>query len=976
MTTRYVTDASFQHGEPLPRTFLDRLGQQFVLEREIGRGGMASVWLAHRRSDNERLAIKVLRPMLAEILTTQRFLREVRIAGEVRSEALMPLAESGEIDGLPYYVMPFAEGGSLRDWLRRDRQLGIEDAVRVARAIATALSALHRSGFVHRDIKPENVLLSASGDIYVADYGIAHALTASAKGDDPTSAGLVVGTPPYMSPEQSVGDTVDGRSDIYSMGCVLYELLVGETPFHGATAQVMLARHLHEQPPSLQVVRPTVPAGLEQLVLRALAKVPADRFADADAFIAALDELGDMRDTASGWYRPRPGRRWRVSPVVLGVAAVVIAGAAIAGVLAVRQPPLDPNRVIVFPFASLGARPESSLGQLPMLVGSALDRTATAKWLDGFSMLDDRERAGTTGLTAARAKQLARRARARHYVDGTISRVNDSLAVQVRLYDAKTGLLLDSKTERGSGSTDIGELALRAVVRVLPKLTGLDQVVDVSGLTGHSPAAVDAWLRGERAYRQSRMPDALGYFESALSIDSLLVPAAFRAASASSWTAKPERASSYIRLALRHPEGLTPRQKPFALALESFLAGRASDAMIRLRPALDPETETADAWMLAGEVQLHLLPSVGVDSIARRVVPVPTTWPYESFAEEAFKRALVLDSAFAPPLVHLSEIAARRGDANAAARYARLLERTNTDSILVRRLDLMDRCLRGGANAVDWIGAARRSSVTLYHVGFYLRASSDRRARECGRAAFRARLVGDTTQAAERWGSLLGLHGMLAAEGRTDEALHLVDSALTTGLPSAVGLYVVDAVVGLPIGTRADAFVAELLKQIDTRGAPTLWLLTLWSARTNDSTTLVRVGRKLSERAASSGQRLDSLMARVASAYIARARADTALALRLFSELEPTADHRQVENSLWESLATERLAYAGLLLAHGDAAEAHRMASTFDHPHVLIHDLFLRPSLELRQRAARALGDATLERRATARLESLRSTIP
>jgi hypothetical protein len=975
MNTRHVTDASLQRGEALPQSFLDRLAEQFVLEREIGRGGMATVWLAHRHGESQRLAIKVLTPVLAEILTTQRFLREVRIAGEVRNEALVPLAGSGEIDGLPYYVMPFAEGGSLRDWLRRDRQLRIEDAIRVARAIATALSALHRSGFVHRDIKPENVLVSGSGHIFVADYGIAHALTASAKGDDPTSAGLVVGTPPYMSPEQAVGEFVDGRSDIYSLGCVLYELLTGATPFHGATAQAMLARHLHEQPPSLQVVRPTVPAELERLVLRTLAKVPADRFADADALIASLDELGDLHDTTSKWYRPRWGPRRRVNVAGVAAAAAAITAAVIVGVLAIRQPALDPDRVIVFPFASLGSRPESALAQLPMLVGTALDRTATAKWLDGFSLLDDRERASATGLTAERAKLLARRARARHYLDGTVSRTTDSVSVQVRLYDAKTGLNIDTKTERGANSAEIGELALKAVVRVLPKLTGLDEVVDVSGLTGHSPAAVDAWLRGERAYRQSRMAEALKHFESALSIDSLLVPAAFRAATAASWTTKPERALSYIRLALRHPDGLSPRQKPFALALESFLAGHANDAMVRLRPALDRETESADAWMLAGEVQFHLLPSVGIDSMARRVVPAPRTWPYETFAEQAFERARMLDTAFSPPLAHLAEIAARRGDAEATGRYARLLERTNTDSLLVRRMELMERCLRVGPSNVDWADVVRRSPITLYHVGTDLRASSSPRGRDCARAAFQKRLAADTTPSDEDWGSVIALNGMLAADGKRELALRVVDSAVATGLSPAVGLYVLDAVSGIPIGSRADAFVAELIKNIDTRGAPSLWLLAIWSARTNDSTTLVRVGHMLSARAAASGQRLDSLMARVAAAYVARARADSARALQLFGDLEPTADHRQVESSLWESLATERLAYAELLLARGEAAEAHRVASTFDHPAVLVHELFLRPSLELRLRAARALKDTLLERQALARLELLRSTM-
>ena len=959
-------------GEPLPDSLLERLAERFVLQREIGRGGMAMVWLGHRHGDERPLAVKVMRPTMAQTIATQRFLREIRIASAVRSPALVPLDESGEIDGLPYYVMPFAEGGSLRDWLRRERHLRIEDVIRVGRGVATALAALHRDGFVHRDIKPENVLMASDGAILLADYGIAHALTAAAKAQDLTTSGVVLGTPPYMSPEQAVGESLDGRSDIYSLGCLLYEALAGEPPFHGATAQAVLARHMHEQPPSLRVVRPTVPEALEAIVMRMLAKVPADRFASAEEVTAALEKI-DPRDTGG---IPRIGR-WRhrtriiASATAIGVAAV----GAVVYWIAARGPQLDADRVIVFPFAAAGTTADPEWAQLPMLVGSALDRTAATKWLDGYSLLDPSERAASAGLDATRLDELARRAGARYYLDGSISRRRDSLSVQVRLHDASSGRLVDTKSAAGLAQVSAGELALKAVVRLLPRFTGLDRVVDVSDLTDHPPAAIDNWLRGERAYRQSRMGEALRYCESALAIDSLLVPAAFRAAAAASWTIKPERALSYIRLALRHQEKIPARQRAFALALDRFLAGRANEAFEQLRPALQRETETADAWMLAGEIQMHLLPTVGVDSTPPTATfPPPTTWPHEVFAQEALERARTLDSEFAPPLAHLAEIAARRGDADVVARYTHLLQRANPDSLLAKRLLLMERCVRNGAASIDWRKTAQTDAATLYQVGVNLRAASDARARGCAANAFQAVLSADTTQGVEDWGSLIALHGMLAAEGQNARALALVDSAVAGGLPSAVGLYVLDAVSGLDIGNRADAFIAQLLGNIETRAAPSLWLLALWSARTNDSIGLARINGMLVERSARSAQRLDSLMARVSAAYLARARADSTLALQLFAELQPTADHRQLEGSLWESLTTERLAYAELLLARGQAATAHRVASTLDQPSILVHELFLRRSLELRQRAARSLSDATLERRATARLSSLQQT--
>ncbi|MBA3445320.1 MAG: serine/threonine protein kinase, partial [Gemmatimonadales bacterium] len=237
---------------------LDRLrivlAEHYAVDRELGRGGMATVYLARDLKHGRFVAIKVLRPTLAQSLGTGRFIREIRIASRLTHPNILPLYASGEEDGLLYYIMPYVTGESLRDRLRREGQLPIGDSIRIAQAVADALTYAHAEDVVHRDVKPENILLE-SGHAVIADFGLARAIHVSTL-DDLSSAGLAVGTPAYMSPEQTAGgNQVDGRSDVYSLGCVLYEMLAGEPPFSGPSAQAIAAKHLHLSPPSVRSVR-------------------------------------------------------------------------------------------------------------------------------------------------------------------------------------------------------------------------------------------------------------------------------------------------------------------------------------------------------------------------------------------------------------------------------------------------------------------------------------------------------------------------------------------------------------------------------------------------------------------------------------------------------------------------------------------------------------------------------------------------
>jgi len=268
------------------------LSAHYKVEREIGEGGMATVYLAEDRKHGRALAIKVLRSELAAALGPERFTREIEIAARLSHPHILPVHDSGEADGLLYYVMPYVEGESLRHRLDREKQLPVVEAVRIACEVADALGYAHEHGVIHRDIKPENILLSG-GHAVIADFGIARAVSA-ASNDRLTETGIVLGTPAYMSPEQGLGQTeIDGRSDLYSLGCVLYEMLSGEPPFAGPTVQAIIAKRMSGVVPSVRTVRDAVPDALDAVLTRALAKVPADRFANVTELADALRRSTD-----------------------------------------------------------------------------------------------------------------------------------------------------------------------------------------------------------------------------------------------------------------------------------------------------------------------------------------------------------------------------------------------------------------------------------------------------------------------------------------------------------------------------------------------------------------------------------------------------------------------------------------------------------------------------------------------------------
>ncbi|MDP1858277.1 MAG: protein kinase [Gemmatimonadaceae bacterium] len=430
------------------------LESRYVVVRELGQGGMATVYLAHDIKHERDVAIKVLHPELGAALGADRFLSEIKTTARLQHPHILPLLDSGAADGLLYYVMPLVTGETLRARLERETQLPVDDALRIACDVAEALAEAHTRGVIHRDIKPENILLQA-GRAVVADFGIALAVQ-QAGGQRMTQTGLSLGTPQYMAPEQAMGErTIDARADFYALGAVTYEMLVGDPPFIGATVQAIVARVLTERPVSPRAVRDTVPLHVERAVLKALAKLPADRFASAGAFAEAMsgarvldaDDVGSTAASTSRAMSTRSVRVWQASAVVLGVIAV----AAVANTLRPARGDV-PSALQQFDLAL----PDS----VRLFKGPGRKLAMTR---DGSRMAFVGSRAGTTGLY-----------------------VRDLSASQARLVKGSEGALSGTSGVSPDFSPD-GEWLLYnddIGLRRVPVRGGASQMVVDSGATG------------------------------------------------------------------------------------------------------------------------------------------------------------------------------------------------------------------------------------------------------------------------------------------------------------------------------------------------------------------------------------------------------------------------------------------------------------------------------------------------------------
>jgi len=585
--------------EQLERGLADR----YRLEHELGRGGMATVFLAQDLRHERPVALKVLHPELAHALGPERFQREIKLVARLQHPHILSVHDSGETAGQLWFTMPFVEGESLRQRLVREKQLPVEEALRITTEVARALDYAHRHGVIHRDIKPENILLTGEGDTLVADFGIGRALGAAAAGEKLTETGMVVGTPAYMSPEQGAGERgLDGRTDIYSLGVVLYEMLAGEPPYTGPTAQAILARRFTGEVPRVRQVRPSVPEAVEQTLTKALAPVPADRFSSAAEFVRALAAPGGGgRSVATRLTEPASGKA--PAPVVgpsqvhsdrrLPFAAITLALGFLIGL----------GVLFAWRRAHPGADDSPGLKRLAVLPFENLGDSAGAYFADGITNEVRGKLSQVTGLAViARAssneyrkttkapQQIARELGADYLLTATVQWEKTAggpsrVRVSPELIRVEPGAAPTTKWQQpfDASLTDVFQVQADIATKVASALNaalGDSTRHELAAKPTENLAAYDAYLKGEAASQALSVSDpatlrqAIGSYQEAIALDSAFVPAWVQLARAQALlyfnsTPTPSQAAA-ARHAVERAQALGPKRPEAYLALGDY----------------------------------------------------------------------------------------------------------------------------------------------------------------------------------------------------------------------------------------------------------------------------------------------------------------------------------------------------------------------------------------------------------------------
>ncbi len=584
------------------------LADRYAIQEELGAGGMATVYLAEDLKHHRKVAVKVLRPELAAVLGAERFLKEIEVTANLRHPHILPLFDSGEADGFLYYVMPLVEGESLRDRLNREKQLPVEDSLKIASEVADALGSAHRHNVIHRDIKPENILLE-EGHAVVADFGVARAITAAGE-TRLTETGIAIGTPAYLSPEQATGEReLDGRSDVYALGCVLYEMLAGQPPFTGPTVESIAHQHLTAEPPSVTVIRPAVPDDVVNTLEKALAKAPADRYQTAEELATALSAEQVSLAALPALTKRRVSRR-----VVAAIAAVTVIA---VGALAVWQygramadpgppPPDRPYTVL----ATVEGSADSAMREtVEFLLRSGLDQAHVVQTVPNTEvqrLLTLMERPATAPLDPTMARELAERYGVSTVVLPRLDAVGNGFVVAVRVEDVAGGQFRAEATRRAVNEDALVE-TVDAVPRQLRRDLGESRAALVN--TDPLPEVMTPSIEALRKYREGSSNHARGAYRlavmdlrEALTMDTAFAHAWARLHFAYNGLGEDDSSMAALRQALRFPDRLTEgRQRDLeaGLLLETDVTRWDEALELSSRNVLGPY-EGNYAFMLSG----------------------------------------------------------------------------------------------------------------------------------------------------------------------------------------------------------------------------------------------------------------------------------------------------------------------------------------------------------------------------------------
>jgi tetratricopeptide (TPR) repeat protein len=761
-----------------------------------------------------------------------------------------------------------------------------------------------------------------------------------------------------MSPEQADEEkAVDGRSDVYALGCVVHEMLAGEPPFTGPTPQAIIARHMHQPPPPIHVVRPAVPVGISQAIETALEKVPADRFRNAEEFVASLSK---------GLATPRVTHA-RTAPraAIAAVAVLALAGGGLGvRTLVAGRAALDNDLIVIFPLVGVGEPDSAQSGwDVALAAGTALELAEPLRWIDGWLWLPNEARRDPARVDPATARRIAQERRAGRYASGVIRWVGDSVAVTLRVHDTKSDDILGQRTVWGSRDDPVPRIGLSAAVELLPSILEPGRAIDLSPLTDRSPAAVALTIQGDRAYRRSAFGEAYDLYRRAVEIDSLLALAAARGAVAGAWEEDHQGALRLASHAVRHEALLPQRYRHLVAGIEAYLSGQADTAVSRLHAALAAEPDWPEAATLLGEVYYHLFPSSATRSALQTNV---------SAARQALEAVADRDTVFAPPLPHLIELRLRGDSPREARTLLDRLERIAGQTNLTRRYELMLACIedpRFQSSGWSSLAASDPQSVMSAGRSFAVEGAQPR----CAEQAFQAvRALG--TSHVWYYGASLALQSLWLAQGRFQETALLLDTMLAQGRNEAYPLAVFDAAVSGFFDSRAEAAHQVVLASYpEYRGANgvNLWLLGVWLAARGDGAMATRLAEIVGNPTNPANLRAGRLMATGLAGHAAEARGEYEEAIRAYSSLSPNAPLWRLRDDFHEALAPERLRLARAHLRNRDYLEAIAVATLFDHPAPVTYLAYLAPSLAIRLRAAEALRRTDLANRYRQRLIQL-----